>query len=104
MKALISLVVIALISFLAYALAKKMDKNKTSRKPVFVTIIITAGLCILLVFIIVKTNAAQDMQCRRPHVATMQFPENLVTAQDYFAAGNYFYDVGDCNQAVKEYT
>ncbi len=45
-----------------------------------------------------------DIQCSSFHIASSQPPVQLTTFEDYFAQGNYDYDRGDCQQAVKDYT
>ena len=43
-----------------------------------------------------------DEQCTTKHAPVSSPPKALVTASDYFAQGNYDYDVGDCAQAIAD--
>ena len=70
-----------------------------------VTVIIVAGLalCIGGVHQLVKATQTNTW-CTSSHQATSQPPSQLVSAQDYFAQGDYDYDVGECDQAIAAYT
>ncbi len=45
-----------------------------------------------------------DRQCLTFHTTTSKQPTQLKTAQDFFALGNYQYDIGNCLQAIVSYT
>ena len=45
-----------------------------------------------------------DTQCSKVHLAPESQPQNPTTAQDYFTLGNYFYDVGKCQEAIVAYS
>lgn len=47
---------------------------------------------------------APDIQCTSSHVSPSNPPEKPRTAMDYFDLGNYHYDIGECGQAVADYT
>ena len=59
---------------------------------------------LLIVFKLYGVITAPDNQCTRPHTSTSKAPEKLETATDYYNLGNYHYDIGDCKQAVDDYT
>lgn len=67
------------------------------------------GLFIILLFVfgVLKVYGVlqgSDTQCSHTHFTTTQKPQNPKSADDYFALGNYFYDVGKCQDAVNAYT
>ncbi|MGH7245443.1 MAG: tetratricopeptide repeat protein [Candidatus Levyibacteriota bacterium] len=78
--------------------------------PKKIDIRIKIGLVILTVFFLVFVAKAfgifigPDTQCSYIHRTISQLPSSLQTAQDFFAAGNYYYDIGKCEAAVNDYT
>lgn len=45
-----------------------------------------------------------DTYCSKSHTTTTLPPSQPTSAQDFFALGNYDYDIGDCKKAVADYT
>ena len=50
------------------------------------------------------TAATTNTWCTSSHTTTSQPPSQLVSAQDYFAQGDYDYDLGECDNAIAAYT
>jgi tetratricopeptide (TPR) repeat protein len=51
-----------------------------------------------------KSLNQPDTQCTSSHAVNSRPPMSLVTAADFFAKGDYDYDVGNCEQAISDYT
>ena len=72
------------------------------------TIILTAlVLLIILGFGSIRVYHAitmPDTQCSTAHNVSYNPPLSPKLALDYFIKGNYYYDKGDCKQAIKDYT
>lgn len=109
MKLLFLLVLIGVIGITVYLFtAKKFKFSKKQKKPSWKPIGITAGVVVillgLLVFGMYKSATQPDIQCTTTHTTTSQPPSRLQTAVDYFTQGDYDYDIGNCQQAVSDYT
>jgi tetratricopeptide (TPR) repeat protein len=108
MKLLVSLVFIWLVSALVYAytlrLSKKGARTKSSKPALGAALIVGIFLLGLLVFQLYKDATAPDAQCSAIHMTTTRPPVHLTTATDYFDKGNYDYEIGNCIEAVSDYT
>lgn len=108
MKLLVSLFVIAVLSFGTYQLTfvltnkkKKSNGNKTT--AVGATILVCILLFGFLAFSMYRNIKALDLQCATHHVTMSEPPRVLVTAMDYFEEANYEYDTGNCWVAILDY-
>ncbi len=61
-------------------------------------------LVVLLGILIAKTANPRDTWCDSFKVTNNYPPMQTVTAMDYFEKGNYEYDIGNCTQAIADYT
>ena len=110
MKLLVSLFIIAGISLGVYWLSVKILPKRRGRKPkinhdaVVVTGVVTGVLLGLLAFFMYQSANAPDTQCTTAHMTSSRPPRQLQTANDYFMRGNYEYDVGNCDEAISDYT
>ncbi len=111
MKLLVSLVIIAIISVGVYyysslQLLRKKDKTnkKLYWKPFVPTALVAMLLLTFVVFEMHKADTAPDSQCTRAHTVTDQPPTSPTSYLDYFALGNYDYDLGNCTKAIADYT
>ncbi len=82
---------------------KKVEKYK------FLHILLAFVAGFLVVFLLLSgiqaiDRAQQDKQCTTHHKTSTEPPHALMSANDYFTAGNYFYDLGNCKQAITDYT
>lgn len=106
MKFLFALLIIALIGAVIYfALSKTGKRTKqVKRKPLLVTALVVVLLLSVLGLLMYRAETAPDAQCTSAHVAKSVPPATLITANDYFAQGNYDYDTGNCRKAIVDYT
>jgi tetratricopeptide (TPR) repeat protein len=109
MKLLFLLLVTAIIGFGVYIVTSKWfrgNKKKKSSdwKPLGISLAVVLLLLSLIGYGIYLSDHQPDLQCGVSHPATSKPPTNLTTAMDYFARGNYAYDIGDCQQAIAAYT
>ena len=88
-----------MIAAVIYYLSKK-DK----RRAIFLSAAVTVLLLVFLTFAMYKSATAPDTQCTTIHETTTTPPANLETATDYFLQGNYDYDIGNCVEAIADYT
>ena len=68
---------------------------------VCLVIILLFGLATLKVYGLLQGS---DTQCSSTHFTTTSKPQNPKSADEYFALGNYYYDAGQCEDAVQAYT
>ena len=61
---------------------------------------------LLLIFIsrLYGVISAPDIQCTTSHITTLSAPQNPKTSLDFFNLGNYNYDIGNCKEAIANYT
>jgi tetratricopeptide (TPR) repeat protein len=106
MKLLVSLFVITLVTLLAYRLASKVTNRqvKEHKKVVAFTILVLIFLFSLLALIMRQDTQSLDSQCSMQHKVAYVPPQNPKTGMDYFTQGNYDYDIGNCPQAITDYT
>jgi hypothetical protein len=109
MKFIVLFFVITLISAGVYQFVKtyrvrsKKDHG-IDKKGIFFSSCVFVLLLSLLVFVIAQTDHAPDTQCTSIHKTTIKPPVNLKTASDFFESGNYEYDLGNCTNAIVDYT
>ena len=107
MKLLFLLLVIAAIGSGIYLFSSKWFHTKKKNRPKWKPLSITAAVVVVLLGLLeigmYQSASAPDTQCTT-HKTTSQPPLSLKTASDYFAQGNYDYDIGNCRQAVRDYT
>lgn len=65
---------------------------------------VIVGALILASLKVYGVITGPDAQCSFPHTVIAHGPISLQTSQDYFIAGNVYYDEGKCNDAVIAYT
>ncbi len=71
---------------------------------------IILGICIvLLLFALVTVKiyglvTGSDTQCSYRHTTSAPVPSLPKTAAEFFASGNYKYDIGKCQEAITDYT
>ncbi len=109
MKLLFLLFITAIIASVVYILTSKwfgrIKKNKKySWKPSSISAAVVFILLGLIAFGIYTTDHQPDIQCSSTHTATSKPPTSIQSALDYFNLGNYDYDIGNCQQAVADYT
>jgi len=109
MKLFFLLVLVAIIAIVVYVSSSQLTGDKKKRKQFSLKPLgITAGVVIVLLVLIVlgvyKSAMQSDIQCSTTHNTTMKPPANLQTAADYFTQGDYEYEIGDCQQAIADYT
>ena len=90
---------------------KKKEQKKTTKtffqkyRHLLLICFGIVAVCILLFFVrVYGLITAPDTQCTRAHIASEQMPINPSTSKDFYDLGNYDYDIGDCTQAIIEYT
>lgn len=67
--------------------------------------LIALGLFVILfLFKIYEVYKTPDLQCTKTHAVTTAPPAQLKTSRDFFESGNYYYDIGNCRQAVVQYS
>ena len=59
---------------------------------------------LFIVFIVISNHNQPPAPCTTGLVPTSQKPSALVSAQDYFALGDYDYERGACDSAIVDYT
>jgi len=70
-----------------------------------ITAILIASLFLLvIVFKIYGLLNSPDLQCSSPHSPVSELVQNPQTDRDFFEIGNYYYDIGNCNEAIAFYT
>ncbi len=109
MKLLFLLFITAIIASVVYILTSKWfgrtKKNKKYNwKPLSITAAVVFILLGLIAFGIYITDHQPDIQCSSTHTATSKPPTSIKSAIDYFNLGDYDYDIGNCQQAVSDYT
>lgn len=63
-----------------------------------------AVVFLVILFVLPKALNPVNTQCTELHDTNSTPPAQLITAEDYFALGNYDYDKGNCTQAITDYT
>ena len=108
MKLAVSLVAIALLAAGVYSYFSQGDKNnkhkKNSRKAIRITTVVVIVLLGILAVVMHISETVPDTQCTTTHTATSPAPLHLSTAMDYFLQGDYDYEIGNCKQAITDYT
>jgi tetratricopeptide (TPR) repeat protein len=108
MKLLFLLFIILLIGTVTYYYFPKNKHKKNSKKinikSLIAAITMAAVLLILVSYGMYTSATAQDNQCILSHVTNTKHPANLKTAYDFFAKGNYDYDIGKCKEAITSYS
>jgi len=61
-------------------------------------------IALLVVFIMISAHNQPTAPCTTSLVPDSQEPSVLVSAQDYFAQGDYDYERGACDLAIEDYT
>jgi len=77
---------------------------KKQRQRLAIIIALLVALALLAGFVLYKSITQPNPQCLSSHMTPSQPPATLDTARDYFELGNYDYDLGDCDQAIADYT
>lgn len=109
MKLVMSLCVIALISFCVYRFTLALTKTKKDKKENKRSATLRAfAVCIVLLgalgAILYKEAKAPDLQCGTVHTTTSLPPSSVTSAMDYYEQGNYDYETGNCQKAITDYT
>ena len=81
----------------------KIDLTQNKREAIAMVIIIV-GLLGFSAYKFYLSVIQTDTYCLAEQSPTSAPPNNLSSAEDYFNLGNYDYDIGNCKQAVKDYT
>lgn len=82
---------------------KRSSAPKT-KKWVFAAGVVAVLLCLAAVLYMVQSVAQPVVSCSPVEGASSRPPAALVTAQDFFALGNYEYDQGSCDGAIAAYS
>lgn len=72
-----------------------------------ITIVVSFFLVIFIIVLGLKVYGVAigpDTQCSMSHTTKTTLPSSFITAADYFAAGNYYYDIGNCQKAIDFYS
>lgn len=84
------------------------SKGKKSKKINWIAIKISSVIFVILLAIITfgafATASQPDMQCTSSHTTTSKPVKSITSSNDYFLQGNYNYDIGNCHQAIADYT
>ena len=86
---------------------KAKNKKQKSGPAKTIWLIVCLSIIFLISFLVykfIRSINPPDTQCTVRHVTELLPPKFLLTAKDYFDLGNYDYDMGDCNQAIANYT
>jgi len=88
---------------------KKALKNKTIRLLNRYTLIVGAGVGVVIIIMLLGSRiyantSVPDKQCTTSHTTNSKPPKSLKTADDYFLQGDYDYDLGNCKKAIRDYT
>jgi tetratricopeptide (TPR) repeat protein len=75
-------------------------KNTFAWKRYLPFLLVAFALLVLKLYL----TTTVDFQCSVRHKPDAKPPVTVVSAEDYFAMGNYQYDSGDCSSAVYDYT
>jgi len=78
---------------------------QTRKKTIIFSCILI--VCLLIFLLILKVYGAlqgSDLQCSSTHFTTSSAPKDPKSAEEFFALGNYDYDIGKCQDAVVAYT
>ncbi|OGH08491.1 MAG: hypothetical protein A2152_04140 [Candidatus Levybacteria bacterium RBG_16_35_6] len=76
------------------------------RKLLYSLYIVIAFIILFAVAIFISSKTTKNNWCLDPHKppVTSELPLKLETAEDYFFRGNFAYDQGRCDDAIKDYT
>src|SRR5579871_3772156 len=109
MKLLFLLFIVVLIGSGVYVFSLKWfhgkkKKKKTDWRPLGISLAVVLVLLGLIGIGIYSSDRQPDLQCGVSHTTTSTPPSSFTTAMDYFAQGNYDYDIGNCQEAIGAYT
>ncbi len=76
----------------------------TTRKWVLAAGVVAIALCLVVVFYAIQSLTRPVVSCAPAVEPIARMPAQLVSAQDFFALGDYAYEQGDCANAIAAYS
>lgn len=106
MKILIFPILLAFLLLAFYLLIHKpkTQKPKSAKNIRLLVVIFLIILIVFLGFKFLNSINAPDTQCTMVHATNSLPPKSLDSPKDYFNQGNYDYDIGNCRQAIADYS
>lgn len=102
----IALIISGVVYFFLSLVKRKAKKGKKFnwKTPLSISGVVFVILVGLVLFGAYASSMQPDLQCSSSHDITGNPPTVLKTAKDYFKLGNYEYDTGNCQKAIKDYS
>ena len=108
----VTVIVLSLIVLITAVMARWTHKENIL-KPYFALLlekwrvavgVLGTAVGLFIVFIVISISNGPPAPCTQGLVPISQKPSVLVSAQDYFAQGDYDYERGACDAAITDYT
>jgi tetratricopeptide (TPR) repeat protein len=107
MKLLFLLFVSITITIAVFIFSSKLFGNKKNKsfhwKPVSISAFVLLFLLSFIAFGVYSSSHQPDIQCK-PNFTTISTLPIVNTANDYLKQGDFYYDQGNCTQAIVAYT
>ena len=82
----------------------KKQKNNPPREIWLISAMFIAVVFAFLGYKFLNSINTPDTWCIKAHSTTSLAPKSLISSNDYFDLGNYDYDIGNCKQAIIDYS
>lgn len=108
----VAIIVLSLIALITAGIARWTHKENILKtyfallleKWRIVVGVLGTVVVLFIAFIVISISNQPPAPCTSSLTPISQKPSTLVSAQDYFAQGNYDYERGDCDTAIADYT